>query len=74
MLLRAGARALSAVSCESECQCLTLVGPSGAGKSFLARRLVQQITHGSASGGALEDPLLRGNALLDLFGSFHAAS
>ena len=67
-----GARALSAVACEGECQCLALVGPSGAGKTFLARRLVQQLAAGSASGAAIEDALLRGCALLDLFGSVHA--
>ena len=66
-----GARALSAVACEGECQCLTLVGPSGSGKSFLARRLVQQLAAGSASGSAIEEPLLRGCGLLDLFGSAH---
>ena len=70
---RAGTRALAAIASEGESQCITLLGQPGAGKTFLAQRLLQQLCAGAPGAAGLEEPLSRGNALLDFFGSARMA-
>ena len=68
-----GTRALAAVASEGESQCISLLGPVGSGKTFLAQRLLQQLTLGAPGAAPLEEPLSRGNALLDFLGSVRTA-